>query len=630
MAKSVLKFRTAFLKLARDVGLDTPTVRYCLKRLAAEGIQFLTVTLPKLSKAVLRSLELGYFKRPTEFCWHGRTLRFFRLILNGIFDVHGNVKENVDVYALWSLRQLCEYFYKLAFSFSDKQKLKAEMDYLTREAKTAMFTPDDVWIDRLRGNLHRHYGEISNATIDDIFLDSRPRFGPGAFWNSEYIEKYLGVPKFIWKGLRDEDIGTTRKDLKPFMGFFRPYPSCPARIRLVEEGKTCKVIFVPKDSRGPRVISKEPLFLLKAQLSYFDWLSSRLEKVTGGRVNFKDQSTNQRLALHSSIDKLFGVYDMKEASDSVQYRFCQRVFEYCPAIRYALTHMRSTHAVLPVSGKTIRLNKLSGMGSGLTFPTMALLIHLSVCTYISLCTGTPYSEVSRLVYVYGDDLIVPTVWHNYVGTALKMSGFEVNEDKSFVNSHFRESCGVDAYKGNDMTPARLRFPHADVGAPTQEINFTEQDSMLILELERHCRELVKSGLVCLSGYFYSLLEEVLGALPQVSGSTPVLGRWQPLWVDHDDSVRKLIVPSPYVLKVGDFNPNWSFSGHSLRGLASREVCPYKHLARQFVGEAPTPPKWQDALGLETRVLLFGEFSEPRAVKLTYRRMSSLHLNGVPG
>jgi hypothetical protein len=65
------------------------------------------------------------------------------------------------------------------------------------------------------------------------------------------------------------------------------------------------------------------------------------------------------------------------------------------------------------------------------------------------------------VYVYGDDLILPSRHAKRVIAALHGLGLRVNVKKSFIHGHFRESCGVDAYHGVDATaPCRLkkRFP----------------------------------------------------------------------------------------------------------------------------------------------------------------------------
>jgi hypothetical protein len=65
-------------------------------------------------------------------------------------------------------------------------------------------------------------------------------------------------------------------------------------------------------------------------------------------------------------------------------------------------------------------------------------------------------KYSRRVFVYGDDLIVPSDEAPLICTTLAQFGFKVNAHKSFWNGKFRESCGMDAYDGNDVTPTYAR------------------------------------------------------------------------------------------------------------------------------------------------------------------------------
>jgi hypothetical protein len=58
--------------------------------------------------------------------------------------------------------------------------------------------------------------------------------------------------------------------------------------------------------------------------------------------------------------------------------------------------------------------------------------------------------------IYGDDVIVPTACAEDAIETLESFGLKVNVDKSCYRGFFRESCGVDAFLGEDVTPVRLR------------------------------------------------------------------------------------------------------------------------------------------------------------------------------
>jgi hypothetical protein len=68
-----------------------------------------------------------------------------------------------------------------------------------------------------------------------------------------------------------------------------------------------------------------------------------------------------------------------------------------------------------------------------------------------------YPEPSQVpVFVYGDDIVLPSKIAQAVTTALGMAGLMVNQSKSFVRGPFRESCGGEFVNTFDITPIRLR------------------------------------------------------------------------------------------------------------------------------------------------------------------------------
>jgi hypothetical protein len=60
-------------------------------------------------------------------------------------------------------------------------------------------------------------------------------------------------------------------------------------------------------------------------------------------------------------------------------------------------------------------------------------------------------KAAREVRVFGDDIIVPLDCSDTTQEALGDLGFKVNTAKTFSEGNFRESCGVDAYDGYDVT-----------------------------------------------------------------------------------------------------------------------------------------------------------------------------------
>lgn len=583
--------------LAIDTGVDSFSTNYVLSRLKNEGIRFLVKTLPELGKSVVRSLEVGYLDRTnlTHFAWKSRSLRHFRSLLDQIFNpATGLLLDHPDSVAIWGIRQFSEYFYKLSLEFDEAQLVEAEVKYLATESSLEELTFDAEWSNLLRRNFETYYGDVAKAHPHEVFKDSRPRFGPGSF----AFSSHSSVPFPFWKALPTSKIGSHHECYSGFSGYFKSYPSSPEVLSPRAEPKISEVLFVPKDARGPRVISKEPLLLLKGQMSFFDWLARSLERTTDNRVRFYDQSVSRTLARESSLTGENATLDLKDASDRVSFRLVDSVFRNSPAIRWFLSNARSTHTVLP-SGKLLRLQKLSGMGSGLTFPLMALLIHVSICSLVRRRTGLPYKVVSRKVHVYGDDVIVPACWYSIAVSALRLSGLLINEQKSFYRGHFRESCGGDYFEGEDVSPVRLKLTGANLERPSRyrEGFVRVKTNEGILQLERHVRELYLSGMNTTVHYLKGKLRRSLVVFPPVSGSSPYLGDYT--WDNSliADYSARAYVPIP-VSK--DFPAS----------------CPYKFLGSRFKRRAVgLTHQSKESLDGPARMGLFGEVALPRKVSL---------------
>jgi hypothetical protein len=106
------------------------------------------------------------------------------------------------------------------------------------------------------------------------------------------------------------------------------------------------------------------------------------------------------------------------------------------------------------------------MGNATTFPVESLIflsIAIAACLVDELASNqrTLTERVRQLagsVSVFGDDLIVPRDKVGLVVRLLTLLDFKVNNDKSFWTGRFRESCGVDAFGGHEITPVYASKP----------------------------------------------------------------------------------------------------------------------------------------------------------------------------
>jgi hypothetical protein len=100
------------------------------------------------------------------------------------------------------------------------------------------------------------------------------------------------------------------------------------------------------------------------------------------------------------------------------------------------------------------------MGNGFTFELETAVFLAVILAVRNLrAIGDPSWGSSRPgedIFVYGDDIIIPTELASDVVSALSYCGFSINKDKSFVDGRFRESCGGDYFEGVDVRPFFLK------------------------------------------------------------------------------------------------------------------------------------------------------------------------------
>jgi len=159
---------------------------------------------------------------------------------------------------------------------------------------------------------------------------------------------------------------------------------------------------------------------------------------------------HRRVACEASISGRKATIDLKQASDSVAKRLVKLSF---PTQWYELLNDLRVPAITLPDGKVVYLEKFSGMGNGFTFELESVLF-MAICQEVLSDMGLP-ATANTDVYVFGDDIIVPTEAAQNVINALRCLGFEINEDKTFIDGDFRESCGGDYFKGTAVRPFYL-------------------------------------------------------------------------------------------------------------------------------------------------------------------------------
>jgi hypothetical protein len=113
--------------------------------------------------------------------------------------------------------------------------------------------------------------------------------------------------------------------------------------------------------------------------------------------------------------------------------------------------------------RLISLRKFAAMGAAVTFPVQSIVYATLAIAAVVVTKGWTVSSknirrASRVIQVYGDDIIVPASTGQVLFFLLEHLWFKVSKTKTFTEGNFRESCGMDAFQGYDVTPAYVLEP----------------------------------------------------------------------------------------------------------------------------------------------------------------------------
>lgn len=216
-----------------------------------------------------------------------------------------------------------------------------------------------------------------------------------------------------------------------------------------------RLSFVPKDNRISRTICTEPSLNMFYQLGLAEVLKQRL-KVWG--IDIDSQQTRNRFMARvgSRFPRSYSTIDLSSASDSMSLN----MLRYLLPSQWFNLLMKLRCSSTEYDGVSLPLNMVSTMGNGYTFPLQTILFTATVrAVYKIMGISTREGKPSRSYSVFGDDIIVVTRAYRMVCRMLNLLGFTVNSEKSFEVGFFKESCGVDAWKGKDVRSVYLKELH---------------------------------------------------------------------------------------------------------------------------------------------------------------------------
>lgn len=330
--------------------------------------------------------------------------------------------------------------------FTTNRRLNELWDFGTLEG-----IPEPRLVDflrRVRKNVRQLIGPRPNAP--------RGVFGPGASQSDPVVRSTLAH-----KLCSQPTMTSGAISFLPYMGRWAHQIRVLGLDLLLSRGD---IFFtVPKTALTHRGCAKNPSINAFFQAGLGRDLRGRL--LRSGIDLEHGQTLHRDLAREGSVSGEWATLDLSNASDTVSESLVRISF---PDEWFAsLSQLRAEftlHKVQKVD-RWHRLEKFSAMGNGYTFEVE------TVCFLAIAMAADPRLVPGRNLFVYGDDIIIPSDSHRVVSAALAFCGFTLNRAKSFHEGPFRESCGGDFWDGVDVRPVYLKSLPTE---PSQWISFANQ------------------------------------------------------------------------------------------------------------------------------------------------------------
>jgi len=475
-----------FFYICQDVGKMHGTLQstidqfyeHVVRRAETRGWkQLMLLDLPKIGSAFDSSLSRGYIV-VSEFpasAGCSRIDRFqdswiYRSLLHTCVDTFGVLDQDIPVEIVTGIRQLLSFYKKTRLKCPPEATRSAVDDFISieKDLRCPALPWNHDWFshtrlsfrdsDELVGNLPNDFwatlDKVCHRMVPGRVLHSQdivPKHGPGAvsdvrtgfdkFSANSWPNKLEGYfPQDLFR-YHSEEVATTEKILS-----FTEEPA--------------SLIAVPKTYKGPRLIASEPTFHQFLQQGLLDWIRQNMTGPARQCISFHDQEPSRVAAIGASLHGQSATVDLSSASDRLSCWVVERVFNSNPSLLAALHSVR-TRVIVDKTGAdpdlSMRIKKFAAQGSAVTFPVQTI-VYSSIAIAALLhaekkpVTSKTMKWATGRIQVFGDDIITPSSSFATLVVALTDLQLKVNVNKSHYLGHFRESCGMDAYHGHDVTP----------------------------------------------------------------------------------------------------------------------------------------------------------------------------------
>jgi len=446
------------------------------EHVSIHGPELVMEDFPAFGKILDKGLSTGNldFSRIPETCRIGSSINdarsyYFSDLILAIFTYKGELKDEVNPKSIKLLRTCLYACKKLEVAASIEAERSALKGFF--DCDRELYAPDYNWDfpttildrDRVQFDDTDPYGSVLRQivhrfTLPELDLSTvYPSNGPGAVADSKklsdkyqpdtYPRKLSSVfpPECFYR--HDGGLNDIETDMY--------VPRVGADI-------SAKLACVPKTLNKPRIITVEATANVFLQKGLMRWYRESMPSFLKHCYDTRSQEKSRDLVLSASKTGSHASVDLSAASDRLSLWTVERMFACSRSFLVGLAAARSSKVscdAIQVADYPIR--KFAGMGNATTFPVQSTVYAILCIAAVLVTTGKKicYSSIcaaARQVRVYGDDLIVPTESVPALFELLKYVQLVVNNDKTHTMGKFRESCGMDAYDGVDVSPFYLK------------------------------------------------------------------------------------------------------------------------------------------------------------------------------
>jgi hypothetical protein len=451
-----------------------------LSELRHRGPRVLLIHLPEVGKMFDKGLSSSFDWAGFSSSDHTRfSRRSLKHVMYDVFDDVGRTRDEITADDIFFVRQFLYLFKKYSIDCPFETTKETVNDFV--KIDQGLREPSGSWnSDHWYPGTHGFCGDpvLSGShpraeklwrTVDHVFgsivpmhevdrLRVRPRHGPGAvadmktggdkylfpFWPSKLESQF----PFVAFGQHREDLHIT-EEMTSTVSRREP----PARL-----------IAVPKTFKGPRLIASEPIAHQFLQQGLMVWLREHLSPYLRNSIDFSNQEKSRLAALEASRRGDLATVDLSSASDRLSCWTVERALASNQSLLECL-HAVRTRCIIDATGTapdlSLQMRKFAAQGSAVTFPIQTLIytgLSIAACLFYENLkpTGRNIRRVGEKIRVFGDDIIIPRKCVPILTLMLDSLQLKVNGHKTHTSGSFRESCGMDGWRGHDVTPVYLQ------------------------------------------------------------------------------------------------------------------------------------------------------------------------------